>query len=143
MHATAAASQPAKPRSMALHVGLWIAQVLLFALFAFAGFLKLTTPIEPLSQTVPWAAEVPLFLVRFIGLAELTGAIGLMLPSLTRIKPAFTPLAALGLLVIMVLAVGFHVMRGELSMVGSPILFGAVAGFVAWGRFRKAPIAPR
>ncbi|MEX2154330.1 MAG: DoxX family protein [Gemmatimonadaceae bacterium] len=99
MLAQASASQAIKPRSTVLHVGLWIAQVLLFTLFAFAGTLTLFTPIAQLAQTVPWAADVPVALVRFIGFAELAGAIGLLLPSLTRIKPALTPLAALGLAV--------------------------------------------
>lgn len=143
MLAGVAPSQVARPRSATLHVALWIAQVLLFALFAFAGSLKLMTPIAQLTQTIPWAADVPLGLVRFIGLAELAGALGLLLPSLTRIKPALTPLAALGLLVTMVLATGFHVMRGELAALGMPLLLGALAGFVAWGRFRKAPISAR
>lgn len=143
MTANVAASHTARSRSTPLHVSLWTAQLLLFAMFAFAGVLKLTTPIAQLSQTIPWAGDVPLALVRFIGFAELAGALGLLFPSLTRIKPALTPLAALGLFVTMVLAAGFHVMRGELAALGMPVLLGGLAAFVAWGRFRKAPIEPR
>jgi hypothetical protein len=140
MSVNVAVSQPAKSRSTPLHIALWIAQVLLFAMFAFAGFLKLTTPLGPLSQNIPWVIEVPETLVRFIGLAELSGALGLLLPSLTRIKPALTPLAALGLAVVMILAVGFHVMRGELAVLGMPIVLGALAAFVAWGRRVPPPV---
>src|SRR6266545_4027044 len=76
MFATAIASPASKARSTTLHVGLWIAQLILFSMFAFAGFLKLTTPIGPLSQTIPWVPDVPVLLVRFIGLSELAAARG-------------------------------------------------------------------
>lgn len=134
---------PAQARRTALHVTLWVAQVILFAFFGFAGFLKLFTPIPQLAQTVVWAADVPMALVRFIGLAELSGALGLILPSLARVKPGLTPLAALGLATIMVLAIGFHLMRGELMAVPFVIVPGAIAAFIAWGRSRAARIEPR
>jgi putative oxidoreductase len=143
MLADVAASHPARSRSAPLHVALWLSQVALFAMFAMAGFLKLTTPIAPLSQTIPWVADVPVALVRFIGFSELAGAIALLLPSLTRIKPVLTPLAALGLAIVMVFAMVFHIARGELAALGMPIVLGGVAAFVAWGRFRKSPIEPR
>src|SRR5688572_4600183 len=101
---TSAAAPIATRRSPALNISLWVAQVILAAMFAMAGVMKLTQPIETLALTVPWSADVPLALVRFIGASELAAAIGLLLPSLTRIKPWLTPLAAAGLATIMLLA---------------------------------------
>ncbi|HEX2533005.1 MAG TPA: DoxX family protein [Chitinophagaceae bacterium] len=126
--------------SKALHIALWIAQVLLAAMFLMAGFMKLSQPIEQLSQMLPWAAQVPESLVRFIGLAELLGAVGLILPALLRIKPQLTAWAAIGIAIIMVLATFFHISRGETSAIGMNIIMAILAAFIAWGRFKKAPI---
>ena len=81
--------------------------------------------------------------MRFIGAAELAGALGLLLPSLTRIQPRLTVLAALGLIVVMVLASAFHLSRGEGAMLPMNLALAAVAAFIAWGRSKAAPIAPR
>lgn len=74
---------------------------------------------------------------------ELLGGIGVVLPALLRIKPWLTPLAALGLLSIMVLAFGFHVTRDEWHALPANTILGAMAAFVAWGRLTKARIKPR
>jgi len=86
---------------------------------------------------------VPGPLVRFIGAAELAGAIGLLLPGLLRIRPVLTPLAGIGLATVMLLATGFHVTRGEYGVLAMPLGLGALAAFVAWGRLRAVPIASR
>ena len=130
-------------RRRLLGAALWTAQVLLAALFGMAGTMKLTTPLAQLAAKLPWTAEVPALLVRFIGAAELAGALGLLLPALTRIRPRLTPWAAVGLATIMLLASLFHLARGEASVIGMNFAFGAVALFVAWGRFRKLQIASR
>ena len=126
-----------------LSIALWSAQVLLAIAFGMAGLTKATTPLADLAAQMPWTTTMPGGLVRFIGFAELAGALGLLLPSLTRLKPVLTPLAAAGLAVVMVLASILHATRGELAILPVNVLLGAVAAFVAWGRFRKAPIAPR
>lgn len=126
-----------------LNAALWTTQVVLAALFGMAGVMKSTTPLPELAKTLAWAADVPGPLVRFIGAAELAGAIGLLLPALFRVRPGLTPLAGIGLSIVMVLAAGFHVMRGEFALVGMPIVLGALAAFVAWGRLRAVPIATR
>jgi hypothetical protein len=109
-----------------------------------AGLMKTTTPIAELATKLPWVGAVPEALVRFIGTAELLAAVGLILPSATRIRPVLTPLAAVGLVTIMVLAVPFHAMRGELAhALPVNLVLGGLAAFVAWGRFKKAPIASR
>jgi hypothetical protein len=126
--------------SRTLHVGLWLVQGLLAVAFASAGFMKATMPIADLAANMPWAGDVPEALVRFIGLSELAGAVGLVLPAALRWKPALTPLAALGLVTIMVLASLFHLSRGEAMVLPVNATLGALAAFVAWGRWFKAPI---
>jgi putative oxidoreductase len=105
--------------------------------------MKTTRPIAELAQMMIWPGALPPALVRVIGVAELAGAIGLVLPALTRIKPRLTPLAGAGLLTIMVLASIFHSTRGEFSVIPMNATLGALAAFVAWGRATRAPIAPR
>ncbi|MBO9539765.1 DoxX family protein [bacterium] len=128
--------------SKAWTIGLWVLQVLLAAMFGMAGTMKATAPITQLAANMPWVAELPA-LVRFIGIAELAAALGLILPAATRILPFLTPLAGAGLALIMVLAAGFHGMRGEYGSIGMNVLLGALAILVAWGRFVKAPVSPR
>ena len=140
---TAVAHSAAPARRTALHVTLWVAQVLLAAMFVMSGLMKLSQPIDALEASLPWVTSVPAMLVRFIGLAEFAGALGLLLPSLTRIQPRLTALAALGLAVVMLLAAGFHATRGETAMIPMNAVLALVALFVAWGRGKAAPIAPR
>lgn len=129
--------------SRTLHIILWVLQVLLAAAFLMFGLMKLTTPIAQLAGSLPWVTDVPAGLVRVIGLAEVVGALGLILPSVTRIRPNLTPLAALGLVAVMVLASIFHVTRGEAMMLPMNLVLAVLAGVIAWGRTRKAPIAAR
>ncbi len=147
---TAAEVSPASPlagkspavRSRGLGVALWIAQILLALVFGFAGSMKLFTPIDELAKNAPWIKDSAL-LIRFIGTSEVAGALGMLLPSLSRIKPGLTSLAALGLSVVMLLATGFHLLRGEARFTPLTLALGALAVFVAWGRFRKVPIQAR
>jgi putative oxidoreductase len=104
--------------------------------------MKLATPLATLSKAIPLAGDAPL-LIRFIGLSEVLGGIGLLLPAALRIKPHLTVLAAIGLAIVMLLALIFHLAKGEVSATGTNIVLGALAVFVAWGRARKVPIAPR
>jgi hypothetical protein len=126
-----------------IRIILWTLQVFLSLMFGFAGAFKLTTPLGELAARMPWVAAVPDLLVRFIGVAELTGALGLVLPSITRIKPKLTVLAACGLATVMLLATAFHVSRGERKTIVGNLLLASLLLFIAWGRHRRAPIAPR
>lgn len=126
-----------------LHILLWVAQVLLAAFFLMAGAPKTFQPIAVLAAQLPSLAEMPAAVVRFIGISELLAAAGLVLPSLLRIKPGLTPLAAVALAFVMLLAAAFHLSRGEAPAVPMNILLGLVALFVAWGRSRKRPIPPK
>lgn len=128
---------------MRLHIALWIAQVLLALLFAGAGSAKVMTPLPELAKSLPFTADLPGWLVRFIGISEIAGAIGLILPALARIMPRLTAVAGLGLAAVMALATVFHLFRGEISAMPMTIAIGAVAAFVAWGRWARVPIAPR
>jgi putative oxidoreductase len=134
---------PPKGPSKGLHISLWVGQVVLAVMFAMAGVMKLTTPIDELARKLAWAGALPAPMVRFIGLSELAGALGLVLPAALRIRPRLTPLAAAGLAAIMVFAVFFHSGRGELEALPINLFLGGLAAFVAWGRYRKAPIAPK
>ena len=129
--------------SKALHLGLWVVQGLLGAMFLAVGAMKATQPIAVLVDTLGWPAAVPAALVRVIGVAELLGALGLILPAATRVKPMLTPLAGVGLAMVMLLATIFHISHGELGALPIPLVLGGLAAFVAWGRAAKAPIAPR
>jgi uncharacterized membrane protein YphA (DoxX/SURF4 family) len=129
--------------SKTLNILLWIAQVILAVMFFMAGVMKTTQPIEKLATQLPWATQIPAALVRFIGISELLGAIGVILPALLRIKPGLTPLAALGFAFVMLFASVFHLFRGEVSNIPMTIILGLIALFVAWGRFRKRPISER
>lgn len=128
--------------SRALNVSLWIGQVILLS-FLVGGFLKATVPVDQQAAQMTCTGDIPAALLRFIGVVEMLGAIGVVLPALTRIKPWLTPLAAAGLAAIMLLALVFHLARGGVAMMGPNIVLGGMAAFVAWGRFRKAPIPPR
>lgn len=126
-----------------MNIALWVAQVLLGVMFLMAGFTKATMPIEQLAGSLPWVQEVSTGLVRFIGISELLGGLGLLLPSILRIKPILTPIAAIGLAVVMLFAMVFHISMGEMNVIGVNIVMMAIAGFIAWGRFKKVPILPK
>lgn len=125
-------------------IGLWASQALLALAFGAAGVMKLATPVADLGAMMNWVTVSPEWLVRFIGAVELLGAVGVVLPAATRILPWLTPLAAFGFAVIQVLAIGTHASLGETaSTLPVNIVPLALALFVAWGRWKKAPIAPR
>jgi|SRR5579863_5227033 len=126
-----------------LRIALWTVQIVLAAVFMMSGAIKVFTSPADLVKAAPDFATMGLGLIRFIGIAELAGAIGLILPALTRIAPSLTPLAASALAVVMLLAAIFHISRGEIAHLGVVIPLGALACFVAWGRFKRARIVPR
>jgi len=126
-----------------LHITLWVLQVALALIFMMVGYSHAIAPYEQVSQQATWMQHVPRALSLFIGYAELAGGLGLIVPAATRIAPWLTALAALGLGTIMILAIPFHVVRGEASVIWIHALFAGLALFVAWGRWRKAPITRR
>jgi uncharacterized membrane protein YphA (DoxX/SURF4 family) len=121
----------------ALNIGLWVVQVLLALLFLWAGGMKLVLPLEKLAGPV----HLPGLFVRFIGVAEVLGGLGLILPGLLRIRPILTSWAAAGLVIIMVGAVVITILGGVgVGMALIPGVTGLLAAFVAYGRWRLAPL---
>ena len=117
---------------------LWIVQILLAALFLFAGAMKLVLPLDKLAGPV----NLPGALIRFIGVVEVLGALGLILPSALRIRPWLTPLAAVGLVIVMIGAVVITLVGGDRFAAVISLVVGLLAAFVAYGRWRLAPIRP-
>jgi hypothetical protein len=114
---------------------LWIVQGLLALVFLFAGGLKLVLPLEKLTGPVP----LPGPFVRLLGVAEVLGGIGLVLPGLLRIRPGLTPLAAAGLVLIMTGATVITLVGGDVALALIPLVVGLLSAFVAYGRWRLAP----
>ena len=114
---------------------LWIVQGLLALVFLVAGGVKLVLPLEALTGPVP----LPGLFIRFLGVVEVLGAVGLVLPGLLRIRPGLTPLAAAGLVIIMIGATVITLMGGDVAPALIPLAVGFLAAFVAYGRWRLAP----
>ncbi len=114
---------------------LWIVQGLLALIFLSAGSMKLILPIEEMTKQM----ELPSLFLRFIGVCEVLGALGLILPGLSRIRPGLTPLAAAGLATIMVGATVTTLAVGGGATALMPLMVGLLAAFVAYGRSRLAP----
>jgi hypothetical protein len=118
-----------------MNVALWIIQILLALLFLFGGGVKLIMPLEKLAGPVP----VPGLFLRFIGVCEVLGGLGLILPGLLRIRPSLTPLAGAGLAIIMIGATALTLKTGDVMAV-VPLVTGLLAAFVAYGRWRLLPL---
>lgn len=120
---------------------LWTLQALLALVFLMAGVMKLVTPLDTLAQMIPLDGTF----VRFIGCCETLGAVGLILPSLLRIRPELTVWAAAGLVAIMTAATLLtpSFTDGEIAPAALPLVLGCLAAFVAYGRSRLAPISQR
>jgi hypothetical protein len=116
---------------------LWIIQGLLALLFLFAGGAKLVLPVDALTKDTPMLSGA---FLRFVGVCEVLGAFGLILPGLLRIRPSLTPLAAAGLIVIMIGATVVTLMTGEGATALFPMATGLLLAFVVYGRWR--PTAP-
>jgi uncharacterized membrane protein YphA (DoxX/SURF4 family) len=124
-----------------LSAAVWIFQGLLALVFIFTGIMKLTAPSEMLAAQVP----LPEVFVRFLGLAETLGAIGLILPGLLRIRTGLTPLAASGLVIIMLGATVLTptLLGMDLIMALPNVIIGALAAAIAYSRWQVAPLTRR
>ncbi len=119
-----------------MNTALWIAQVILAALFTMAGTMKSTQPIDKLLKSgVTWADRFPLSTIRIIGLSELLGAAGLIVPWLVNISPVLTPVAAAALAFVQLLAIFHHARHHEPKAIAFNIILLTLAAFVAYGRF--------
>ena len=117
---------------------LWVLQVLLGALFLFAGGSKLVMSAEQMSSGMPMPVSVGF--LRFIGVCETLGGLGLILPAWLRILPGLTPLAAACLVVIMIGATVITLHMGMVGTAAIPAVVGILCAFVAYGRWRLAPV---
>lgn len=126
-----------------MNMSLWVGQFLLAVFFIFMGALKLFMPLDSLAEQMPWVNDVPSALVRFIGFAELAGGLGLILPAITKILPWLTTLAAAGLSLIMAFATVFTFSRGEFTGVILNMVLLTLALLIAYGRWKRVPIAAR
>jgi hypothetical protein len=118
-----------------MKIALWIVQGLLALVFLFAGGMKLVMPIEELTADIP----LPGLFIQFIGVCEVLGAFGLILPGLLRIRPGLTPLAAAGLVIIMIGATVITLMTMDAVLALIPLVIGLLAAFVAYGRWQLEP----
>jgi uncharacterized membrane protein YphA (DoxX/SURF4 family) len=120
-------------------IALWVVQVLLALAFLGAGAAKLSQPKEKLLKNMAWVEDFSQQTVRLIGALEVLGAIGVVVPALTGILPWLTPLAALGLVLLMIGAALTHLRRTEYGNVAVNALLLILAAFVAYGRFFALP----
>jgi len=118
-----------------MNIALWIVQTLLAALYLSAGALKSTQPKEKLAKNMPWVESFSPGGVKLIGVAEVLGGVGLILPWATGIAEWLTPVAAVGLALIQVGAIVTHLRRKEAQVLPMNIVLLALAVFVAVGRF--------
>jgi len=118
-----------------LNVICWIVQGLLAIILVWAGYTKLFTAKDTLAEMWPWTAEHP-SLVIVAGISDVLLGIGILLPSLLKIKPRWVIYSAIGIVLLMVSAAVFHISRGEISDIGINIFVLLLAGFVIWVKGR-------
>ena len=123
-----------------MNIALWIVQILLALAFLMAGGMKAMQPKEKLAEKMAWVENVSPGIIRLIGILEILGAIGVVLPALTGILPWLTPLAAVGLVLTMIGAAITHLRRSEYSMMIPGLVLLVLAAFVVYGRFVVAPL---
>jgi len=129
-------SSATRSTSTRINIAIWTVQLLLAALFLFVGGFKLVAPIADMTKQIP----LPGVFLRFLGVVEISGALGLILPSLLRIRPWLTPLAAGGLVIIMSGATSLSMIGGKMAPAAMPFVVGLLAGLVLYARTRVVPI---
>ena len=117
---------------------LWVLQILLALLFVFTGVVKLVMPGEQMTSQMP--VPLPVSLLRFVAVAELAGAAGLILPGLLGIRPELTPLAAAGLVIIMIGATTITIAGGMILLALFPFVVGILCAYIAYARWRLVPL---
>lgn len=118
-----------------MNVTLWVVQILLGLAFLGAGIAKSTQPRAKLQPTMGWVENYSDGQVKGIGIAEILGGLGLILPAWTGILPILTPIAATALAITMVLAAIVHLRRNEVAKIAPSVVLFLLSVFVAWGRF--------
>jgi uncharacterized membrane protein YphA (DoxX/SURF4 family) len=121
--------------SKIMELAVWIIQGILALMFLMAGIMKSTQPKDKLVKSLPWVNDYSLQTVRFIGISELTGAIGIIIPQITGILPILSPIAAVGLVIIMILAASHHFRKNEFKEVAFNAVLLVLSAIVAYYRF--------
>ena len=114
---------------------LWVAQAAIFTLLCIGGFMKLLMPVQKISERFAWTGQVSEPFLRFIGVVDFAGGVGILLPALTHVLPRLTVFTALGCVVLQILAIGFHARRGEIAETPFNFFLLALSLFVLWGRW--------
>jgi putative oxidoreductase len=122
-----------------VNVFLWVLQILAAAAFLLAGSVHAFRPLDQLEKRMGWVRDFPPAFVRFVGVAEILGAIGLILPMVTGVLPWLTVAAAIGLAIVMVSAAVFHASRREYSQIATNVILLVLVAFVAYGRWVLVP----
>ena len=122
-----------------MHIVLWVLQVLTALAFGGHGFLLISGP-QRMSERSPWVGAIPVPFVRVLGVLEVLGAIGVVVPAATGVLPSLTVAAAGGLVAMMLLAIIFHITRREWPNIGLNLVLGALAFAVAYGRLVIEPL---
>jgi uncharacterized membrane protein len=123
-----------------MNVAVWVLQILLALAFLLAGVTKVSQPRQKLAASMGWVEDFSDSGVRTIGVLEILGGVGLLLPAVTGVATVLVPLAAVGLALLMVLAAATHRRRGELPMIGINAVLLLLAVVVAWARFASYPL---
>lgn len=124
-----------------MNIVLWTIQGLLALAFLLAGFMKASQPVERLKKSMYFVNYTPIGIVRLIGILELFGAVGLILPAATGILPWLTPIAAIGLIITMIGAAIVHIRLHDVKTIGAPLVLLLLTLIVVIGRFTIVPLA--
>ena len=122
-----------------MHLALWVLQVITGVYWVAIGVTHFTLP-EGLPAQMSWMYELPPLLHYVSGTAEILGGLGLILPGVLKMQTRLTPLAAAGLALVMVLAIVWHLNRGEMQQIAGNVVFAAVMAFIAYGRWKLRPL---
>jgi putative oxidoreductase len=125
-----------------LHIALWGATWVLSLAFAITASIKLVFPLHSVREILPWTRSFTPLMIRSLGVIELIGVQGMLLPGLTRSAPSIVPMASAGLALLMVAAGCFHLVRNEPGQIGLPVVLFILATFITWGRAAAVPIHP-
>lgn len=118
-----------------MNVVLWLVQIVLAFMFLMAGAMKIAKSKDQLAEQMAWVEDFSENTIKYIGVAEVLGGVGLILPAVTGIAPVLVPTAAAALAIVMILAAVVHFRRGEMPNVAVNVMLLLLAVFAAWGRF--------